>query len=74
MDMATYTDDGSGRAAFAYNVEDMTDHAMLATGALDAPSSACSPMDTAIGCASPIDAMAAPMPLKPSTCAATAGS
>lgn len=73
-DMATCTDGGSGRASFAYDVEDTTGRAMPTMGALDAPSSACSPMDTAIGYASTIDAVATLTPLTPSTSTALAGS
>ena len=74
MDMATYTDDGSSHAASACDIEDMTSHTVPTTGALDAPSSACSPMDAAIGCASSVDAMAAPTPLMLTTGAAAANS
>jgi len=73
-DTATYTNGGSGRASSACDVEDTTSRAAPATGAPDTPSSACSPVDTAIGCASPVDAVATPTPLTPSTGAATAGS
>ena len=56
-------DDGSGRATSAYNVEDTTGRAVPTMGALEGPFFACSPMDAAIGCASPIDAVAVPMPV-----------
>ena len=74
MDMATYTDDGSGHATSAYDVEDTTGRAVPTTSALDAPSSAYSPMDTAIDCASPVDAVAAPTPLTLTTSTALVGS
>ena len=62
-DMATRTDNGSGHTAFACDVKDTTGRAALATGASDAPSSAYSPMDAAIGYASSVDTVAAPTPL-----------
>ena len=74
MDMATCTDDGSGCAAFAYVVKDTTGYTAPAMGAPDAPSSAYSPMDVAIGCDSPIDTVAAPTPLMPTTGTTPAGS
>jgi len=67
-------DEGSGRAASYYDVEDMTGRTTPTTGTLDMPSSACSPMETAIGCASLIDAVAAPTPLTLTTGATPAGS
>ena len=60
MDTATCMDDGSGRAASTRDVEDMTSRAACTTGTLDTPSSTYSPMDAAIGCASSVDAVAAP--------------
>ena len=51
-DMATYMADGFGHAASARDIEDMTDSATPTTGAPAMPSSASSPMDTAISCAS----------------------
>ena len=41
----------------------MIGHAAPATDTLDAPSFACSPMDIAIGYASPVNIVAAPTPL-----------
>jgi len=72
--MATCTDDASGRAPSAYDLEDTTSHAVPTTGALDVPYSSWSPIDTAIGCASPVDTVAAPTPLTLTTGAAPAGS
>ena len=63
-----------GGATFTYDVEDTIGHAVLATGIPDVPSSACSPMDAAISCASPVDAVAAPTPLTLTTSAAPTGS
>ena len=73
-DMATYTDDGSGRAAFTYDIEDMTGHAAPTMGAPDMPSFAFSPMDADIDCASSVDALAALTPLTLITGVAPAGS
>jgi len=72
--MATYMNDGSGHAASAYDIEDTTGRAAPTTGVLDAPSFACSPMDVAIGYASPVDVVAAPTPFTLTTGAAPAGS
>ena len=72
--MATYMDGGSSCASSAYDVEDTTGHAAPATGAPDAPSSACSPMDVAIDCASLVDAVATPAPLMLATSVVLAGS
>ena len=69
-DTATYTDHGSSRTTSACDVEDKTDHATPTTGAPDMPSSACSPVDIAIGCASPVNAVAAPTQLTLTTGAA----
>ena len=71
---ATYMNDGSGRAASACNIEDTTGRTAPTTGAPDVPSFVCSPMDAAIGYASPVDVVATPMPLTPSTGAAIVGS
>ena len=62
-DMATCTNDGSGRAASAHDIEDTTGHAVPATGTPDARPFVCSPVDTAIGWASSVDATADPAPL-----------
>ena len=72
-DMDTYTYNDSDHAASAYDVEDTTGRTTPATGTLDVPSSTCSPVDTAIGCASPVDAVAAATPLTLITGAAPAG-
>ena len=74
MDMATYMDDGSGRATSAYDVEDMNGRAAPTTGASDVASSTCSLMDAATSCASSVDVVAAPTPLTLTTGAAPAGS
>ena len=63
VDTATYTDGGSGCASSICDVEDTTGRTAPTTGAPDAPSSACSPMDIAINCATPVYAVAAPTPL-----------
>ena len=60
VDTATCIDDGSSHASSAYDIEDMTGRTMPTTGTPDAPFFACSPMDAAIGCASPVDAVVAP--------------
>ena len=62
-DTATHTDDSSGHAAFACDIEDTTGRAKLTTGALDAPSSSYSPVDAAIGYTSLVNAEASPTPL-----------
>ena len=74
VDTATCTDDGSGSAASTYNVEDTNGHATASMGTPDAPSFACSPMDAAISCASPVDTMAVPTPLTLTTGMVPAGS
>jgi len=58
---------------FIYPTDDMTGRATPATGALDAPSSACSPMDATNRCASPIDTVVDPTPLTLTTSATSAG-
>ena len=73
-DTATCTNNGFGHATSAYDVEYMTSHAVPAKGAPDVPSSSCSPMDSAIGCTSPVNVVAAPTPLTLTTGAAPAGS
>ena len=57
---ATCTDDSSGCAASTYDIEDTTGRVEATTGAPDALSSTYSPVDVAIGCASSVNAMAAP--------------
>ena len=74
VDMATYTDDGSGRAASTCDIEDMTGCTTPAMGAPDVPSYACSPMDAAIGYASLVDVVATPMLLTLTISAALVGS
>ena len=74
MDMATCMDDGSGHAASACDIKDTTGHAAPTMGTPDMPSSTCSPMDAAIGCASSIDVVAAPTPLMLTTSAVPVGS
>ena len=74
VDMATCTNGGSGRTSSTYDTGDMIVNATPTTGALDVPSSACTPMDTNTGCASSVNAMAAPTPLTLTTSAAPAGS
>ena len=73
-DMASCMDDYFGHAASSCGIEDTTGRIAPAPDAPDAPSFACSPMDVAIGCASPVDAMAAPMPLTLTTGVALVGS
>ena len=72
--MATYTDGGSGRTSSACDAEDTIGCAVPAMGTLDAPSTAYSPMDAAIGYASLVDAVAAPAPLSLTSIMAPAGS
>ena len=62
-DTATCMDDGSSRASSAYDIEDTTGRATPTTSAPNVPSFTCSPVDAAIGCASPVDVMAALTPL-----------
>lgn len=60
---ATCVDDGFGYVAFVSDVVATLGRTMPATGAPNVPSSICSPVDVAISCASPVDAMATPAPL-----------
>jgi hypothetical protein len=53
-------DGSSGCVVSAYDVAAAPSRATSAMGALDMPSSICSPMDVATGRAFPVDAMAAP--------------
>ena len=66
-------DDDFYCAISAYDVTATPSRAMPAMGAPDMPSSICSPMDAAIGCASPVDVVAALAPLQLTSGAAPAG-
>ena len=61
--MATYTDDDFGYSVSACDVAAAPGYATPAIGSPDMPSFVCSPMDATIDYASPVDAVAAPLPL-----------
>jgi hypothetical protein len=63
VDASAYTDDGFGCAVSACDVAAAPSRATSTIGALDAPSSICSHVDTATGRASPISIVATPAPL-----------
>ena len=74
MEVATRMDDGFGYAAATCDIVATPGHATPATGALDTPSSFYSLMDVAIGCASPVNVVAAPAPLPLTSGTAPVGS
>ena len=74
VDAATCMDDGSSCAVSAYDIVATPGRTTPAMGAPDAPSSSCSLVDAAIGCASLVDVVATPTPLMLTTGVALASS
>ena len=73
-EVATHTNDASSYDVSAYDVVATPSCATPTMGAPDVPSFICPPMDAAIGCASPVDVVAAPAPLSLTYNTAPAGS